>query len=180
MKKENYKKEQTRLRWILTFYGSKFFSFPSTFKIRIKKYKKWFNIGMNPIIEHGVWIQKTHSLNGTISIGNNVLLARHVSIDYSGVVIIEDNVWLSEGCQIHSHIHKPDADRITRKTGNIIPTKIILRDGCWIGANAIVLPQVEEIGRNSIVAAGSVVTRKVPPNVIVGGNPAKKIKDLKL
>lgn len=149
-----------------------------TYKIRIKKYRKYFNIGEDPIIESNVWIQRTHGCPGTIEIGKRVLLAKNVIIDYTGKVILEDDVWLSEGSQIHSHIHKLDINRIERLKGNVIPTSIVLRRGCWIGANAIILPQVEEIGENSIVAAGAVVTKKVPANVVVGGNPAKIIRQL--
>jgi len=174
----SYSKVQRQRRWVLTLYGSKLFSFPLTFKKRIKAYQKHFNIGKSPIIEHCVWIQRTHGLEGKISIGDRVLLARHVSIDYSGEVVIEDDVWISEGASIHSHIHELTSDRITKLKGTILPTKIVLRKGCWIGAHAIVLPQVEEIGENSVIGAGSVVTRKVPPNVIVAGNPARIIRKL--
>jgi len=96
----------------------------------------------------------------------------------SGTVIIEDNVWLSEGSQIHSHIHELNNKRLLKLKENIVPTRIILRKGCWIGANAIILPQVGEIGENSIIAAGSVVTKQVPQNVIVAGNPAKIIRNI--
>jgi acetyltransferase-like isoleucine patch superfamily enzyme len=174
----SYSKEQKKRRWILTLYGSKWFSFPKTYKFRIKAYQKHFNMGYNPIIEHGVWIQRTHGLEGKIQMGNRILLARNVAIDYSGEVILEDDVWLSEGAHIHSHFHKLGPGRIKREKGNIIPTKIILRKGCWIGNNAIILPQAKEIGENSIVAAGAVVSKPVPPNVIVAGNPAKIVKSL--
>lgn len=116
-------------------------------------------------------------MNGFISIGNRVLLARNVAIDYSGEVIIEDDVWLSEAAQIHSHEHPITKSRIGRKDP-ILRNKIILRKGCWIGANAIILPKVQEIGANTIVAAGAVVTKKVPPNVVVAGNPARIIRKL--
>ncbi len=49
---------------------------------------------------------------------------------------------------------------------------IILEQGCWIGANATILPGIS-IGRNAMVGAGAVVTRSVPPNAIVRGNPAR-------
>ncbi len=173
-----YKEEQKRRRLTLTIFGAKFFSYPKTFKYRIKAYQKHFNIGSNPIIEHGVWIQRTHGIPGKIKIGNNVLLARNVHIDYTGEVIIEDNVWLSEGAEIHSHMHPLTEFRTDRKKGEIKQTKVILREKCWIGAGAIILPQVEEIGEESIVAAGAVVTKKVPPGVIVAGNPAKIIRKL--
>jgi len=177
MKKKQYKKDQNRKRLILTVFGSRLFSFPWTYKLRIKAYQREFNIGKNPIIENDVWIQRTHGLQGEITIGNRVLLARHVAIDYSGSVILENDVWLSEGCQVHTHIHQLNNKRLQRG-GNIIPTQIILRRGCWIGASAIILPQVSEIGENSIVAAGSIVTKSVPADVIVAGNPAKVIKKI--
>ncbi|SEI92521.1 transferase hexapeptide (six repeat-containing protein) [Bhargavaea ginsengi] len=55
--------------------------------------------------------------------------------------------------------------------------RIMIQDNCFIGINSIIMPNVK-IGRNSIVAAGSVVTRDVPPNSIVAGVPAKVIKNI--
>lgn len=55
--------------------------------------------------------------------------------------------------------------------------KILLESDCWIGAGAIILPNVT-IGKYSIVAAGSVVTKDVKPFTMVGGVPAKHIKDI--
>ena len=54
---------------------------------------------------------------------------------------------------------------------------IVIEDDVWIGCRAIALPGVI-IGKNSVVAAGSVVTKNVPPNTMVGGNPAKLIKNI--
>lgn len=54
---------------------------------------------------------------------------------------------------------------------------VVIRDNCFIGNNAILLPGVE-IGPDSAVGAGSVVTRCVPPRTIVAGNPARPIKTL--
>jgi maltose O-acetyltransferase len=54
---------------------------------------------------------------------------------------------------------------------------IVIGDGCWIGANSIILPGVT-ICSGTIIAAGSVVTRNCEKNSLYAGNPAKKIKDL--
>jgi acetyltransferase-like isoleucine patch superfamily enzyme len=54
---------------------------------------------------------------------------------------------------------------------------IVIEDNCFIGVNAVILPHVR-IGPNSIVAAGAVVTRDVPPNTVVGGVPAKALMPL--
>jgi maltose O-acetyltransferase len=56
-----------------------------------------------------------------------------------------------------------------------LPIKV--EDNVWIGANATILPGVT-IGKNSIVGAGAVVTKDVPENTIVGGNPAKVIRNI--
>lgn len=55
--------------------------------------------------------------------------------------------------------------------------KVKIGSRVWIGINVTICPGVS-IGDNSIIAAGSVVTKDVPANVIVGGNPARVIKKL--
>lgn len=61
--------------------------------------------------------------------------------------------------------------------GTTYPAPIVLGTNVWIGANATILPGVV-IGDNAVIAAGAVVTKDVPPNVIVGGVPAKFIKSI--
>lgn len=59
------------------------------------------------------------------------------------------------------------------------PRRIIIKDDAWIGAGAIILPDIE-IGECSIVAAGAVVTHNVPAYTVVAGNPARVIKRIEL
>lgn len=66
-------------------------------------------------------------------------------------------------------------DRPPRPKIRSVP--VIIRDNVWIGMNAVILKGVT-IGENSVVAAGSVVTKSVPPNVVVAGNPAVIVKEL--
>ncbi|MNZ46530.1 Galactoside O-acetyltransferase [compost metagenome] len=54
---------------------------------------------------------------------------------------------------------------------------ITISDNVWIGRGAVILPGVT-IGENSVIAAGSIVTRDIPPNVLAGGTPAKVIREL--
>lgn len=56
--------------------------------------------------------------------------------------------------------------------------KIIIEDNCFIGTKAIILPNVS-IGKNSIIGTGSIVTKDVPPNSVVAGNPARVICSIK-
>jgi len=58
-----------------------------------------------------------------------------------------------------------------------VPAPIVIGDNVWLGVNATVLKGVN-IGDNSVIGAGSVVTRDIPPNVIAAGNPCKVIKPL--
>jgi exopolysaccharide acyltransferase PssR len=82
-------------------------------------------------------------------------------------VIIEDNVTCSFEVTFIAHGAKAGKSQDEKY--------IILRKGCYIGARSIILPGVE-IGSNSIVGAGAVVTKDVPPGAIVAGSPAKTIK----
>ena len=61
------------------------------------------------------------------------------------------------------------------KRGTLHPAPIVIGKNVWIGANATIVPGVT-IGNGSIIAAGAVVTKDVPENVVVGGVPAKIIK----
>ena len=60
---------------------------------------------------------------------------------------------------------------------DIMGAPIVIEDNVWLGANVVVMPGVT-IGKHSVVAAGSVVTKDVPPDTVVGGVPAKIIKKL--
>jgi acetyltransferase-like isoleucine patch superfamily enzyme len=66
-------------------------------------------------------------------------------------------------------------DRPPRPKLKTAPVKIA--DNVWVGMNAVILKGVT-IGENSVVAAGSVVTKSVPPNTVVAGNPAVIVRQL--
>lgn len=161
--------------------GFEIFEFPGLNRIRNLTYRTFFKIGKNPIIGKNVRLYRVHGIReNEIIIGKNVLLANNVNIDYVGGVAIEDNVWLSEGVHIHTHSHKLTANRIHRPTDEIIPSSIVIKENAWLGDGVKIMPGVKCIGTNSIIGAGSVVTKDVPDNVVVAGNPAKIIKTLDL
>ena len=86
------------------------------------------------------------------------------------LVYIGNNVQVTRGVMIHTH----GGGNAVR---HIIPDfdtfgKVIIEDGAYIGAYSQIMPGVT-IGKNAIVAAGSIVTKSVPERVVVGGNPAK-------
>lgn len=90
-------------------------------------------------------------------------------------IIFGDNVMVGPRVGFYTAGHPTDP--IVRTEGLEFGYPIIVEDNVWIGGNATILPGVT-IGKNSIVAAGSVVTKDVLPNTIVGGNPAKLIREI--
>lgn len=142
---------------------------------RNKVYTKHYNAGENLFVENDVQICRQHYLQGTISIGRNVLLAKHCFIDYSGTVILKDGVRLADGCVIESHGHSFHSD--WRESHNkIYQSSLIIEEDAHIGLRAIILPSCHYIGKHSRVGAGAVVTHDVPDYAIVAGVPARVIR----
>lgn len=112
-------------------------------------YGKHIHMGENVYCNMGCTFLDVNS----ITIGNNVMLGPNVSLYTAG------------------HQIDPEVRITTIEFGY----PIVIEDNVWIGGNATVVPGVT-IGKNSVVAAGSVVTKDVPANVVVGGNPAKVIR----
>lgn len=108
----------------------------------------------------------------TLHIGAHSQISESCSIDYSGNLIVGKQCTLSENVMIQTHSHK------LNPKSNPIPIPLQIQDRVWIGARATILHNVNIIGENSIVAACSVVTKDVPANVIVAGNPAKIIGEI--
>jgi len=109
-----------------------------------------------------------------VKIGANLAINHEVFIIGLAGITIGDDVVLSARAMLIDVSLSPDGFDQTATRG-YANRPIVIEDGAWIGAGAIILPGVT-VGRRSIVAAGSVVTKDVPPLTIVGGNPARVIK----
>jgi len=111
-----------------------------------------------------------------ISIGNHVFINRNVEIDANcGTVDIGNNVLIGSFTSLHTANHKFEKTDIPIiKQGLETNTRIVVEDDVWIGGRVYLLPNIT-IGTGSVVAAGAVVTKDVPPYTIVGGVPAKVI-----
>lgn len=112
-----------------------------------------------------------------IWVGRNCFLGEFTLIRGQGGVHIGDNVLLAPRVQLLAVDHL--YDDVTRPViqQGIRGRGITIEDGAWIGGGAIVLDGVR-VGRNSVVGAGSVVTRDVPPYTVAVGSPARVIKRL--
>lgn len=105
-----------------------------------------------------------------------MIFADEITVEYSGRVIIEEDVTISQGAKIYSHRH--DLYKLShREDDNAIPVETKICKGAWIGAMSIILPGVT-VGEYAVVGAGSVVTHNVEPYTIVAGNPARFIRNI--
>ena len=127
------------------------------------------SVGNNVNIGRNVEIFSEYS-DSFLYVGNNTNINKNVQLDFTGNLTIKDNVVISENSVVLSHSHGYDPHSKALRIKKLICSNV------WIGQNTIIMPKVTEIGKNSIIAAGSVVTKNVMPNTIVAGNPAREIK----
>ncbi|MBE0650626.1 MAG: acyltransferase [Bacteroidales bacterium] len=122
-----------------------------------------------------------HLFTPEIVIGNNVSINPDCHIGAINKIEIGDNVLMASKVFITDHYH----GEITSEAINTAPSKrklfskgpVIIENNVWLGEGVVVLPGVT-IGENSIIGANSVVTKNIPRNSVVGGNPARIIRTL--
>lgn len=137
----------------------------------IIRYPNNITLGNNIWIGRGVMLS-TEISSFTLSIGSDTVIATGCILDYSGTIEIGKNCLLSEDVVIKTHSHG------LNPKSKAIPSSLKIEDNVWIGMRSVILHNVSKIGKNSIIGANSVVTKDVPENVIIGGNPAKIIRKL--
>jgi len=103
-----------------------------------------------------------------IKIGNNCWLGRNLSLDGDGTVIIGDNVDIAPHVTINTGGHII-GDKY-RRAGKGINNIIEIKNGCWVGSNCLMVNSLI-IGKSTVIAAGSVVIKDIPNNVLVAGVP---------
>lgn len=121
-----------------------------------------------------VWIHKLRGVKFKDT--KSVFIGVHVDLDHlhPECISIGEHVTIAAGARITAHIHPPKNMR------DVLPAEvkdITIGNNVFIGADAIIMPGVT-LGDWSVVGAGSVVTKDVPPHSIFAGNPAKFIKNL--
>jgi len=128
-------------------------------------------IGQNSIIEPPFYCVYGENIH----IGDHVYLNILCNILDCNMVSIGNHVMIGPSAQIYTAAHDLQAE--ARNQGWEVAKPIIIEDNVWIGGSAILLPGVR-IGQNAVVGAGAVVTRSVPANTIVAGNPARVIREI--
>lgn len=174
-------------------------------KIRLKKNSKFISLNGGKVVfgsgDGGLAYDKSSGINLEFLENSKFIIHGNCTIGYHSSIRIEDNAILEIGentyisanalirvakkikigknCAISWNLTILDSDfhNYTINNEEVLNTKeVIIGDNVWIGNNVIILKGVK-IGDNSIVAAGSVVTKSIQNNSIVGGNPAKILKN---
>jgi acetyltransferase-like isoleucine patch superfamily enzyme len=108
-----------------------------------------------------------------IEIGDKSYLGKKTRIDLSRDVYIGKDVGFGENSVIWTHGYFPPAD----EGYPVTYAGVRIEDGSWVSTNITIMPGIT-IGKKTIIGAGSIVTKNVPDEVIVAGNPAKFIKNV--
>ena len=137
-------------------------------------------IGADTIVMHGA-ILHVYNFRGLpnagIKIGKNSLVGEHTVIRGQGGVEIGDRVYTSPFTQIIAVNHIFDDPALPFVEQGITAEGIVIEDDVWLGAGAVITDGVH-VGKGAVVAAGAVVTKDVPAHTVVGGVPAKIIKEI--
>ena len=114
-----------------------------------------------------------------MSIGENTRIGPNCTLSALNSITIEENVVFGPGVVVVDHCHNySNIDIPITNQGIISNGKILIQSGSWVGSNSVIYSSKIDlvIGKNSVVAANSVVRHSVPAYSVVSGNPAKVIK----
>ena len=134
----------------------------------------WSEISGTPL-DSSSYIQLPFYINigQFTSIGKNVYINHACSFLDMGTITIEDDVLIGPKVNVLSELHPVNPT----ERHSLMAKPVVIKRNAWIGAGATIMPGVT-VGENAVVAAGAVVNKNVADNTVVGGIPAKVIKNI--
>ena len=136
--------------------------------------RAFLSVGRTVRIRRNCYISATR---GQININDDVLIAHNSWIAGHGVINIGKNTLIGPNVVIVSSNHDLNPKHYPAMDAPEIEGVINIGENCWVGANSTIVPDVT-IGDGCIVAGGTVVTKDVPSNTLIAGNPAQVVKEL--
>lgn len=128
------------------------------------------------VMRHPDMHHSLQTFDSKIIIGNNVTATADLQIAAASRITIEDDVMFASNIHINDSSHgfeTADVPFKYQRISNIAP--ILIKKGCWIGQNVVILSGVT-IGENTIIGANSIITSSIPARCIAAGSPAKILK----
>ena len=134
-------------------------------------------IGSDTVLMDVKFFNWHHTGPSGLTIGKKCFLGDETLIDLYDKVVLEDNVTLGQRVLVLTHTNVGYQDHPLQKYFPKKSKRVIFRNGCFIGAGAIILPGIV-VGEKVFIGAGSVVTSNVPANSVFAGVPAKLVRKL--
>jgi acetyltransferase-like isoleucine patch superfamily enzyme len=134
-------------------------------------------IGKNTIIQDIKFFNLYRKGFSGFKVGDSCFIGDQCLFDLADEIRIGNHVTIAEKITIITHLNVGYKDHPLQKYFPSSSTPVTIQDGCFIGAGATILSGVG-IGKESFVAAGSVVNKSIPPRTLVGGVPAKSIRKI--
>lgn len=135
------------------------------------------NKGRMTIGDHARLVSTVAKLELVTLAGGHLEIGDNSFINYGTSLVASAHVKIGRDCLIGTHVQVMDTDfhRVEDKAWDTTGEPILIEDRVWLGNRSIVLKGVR-IGHDSVVAAGAVVTRDVPPRTLVAGVPARAVR----
>lgn len=147
---------------------------------------QYISVGSNSYLGRGIQLTawdnyETQLFSPSIEIGDNCQIGDYAHITAINSIILGNNVLTGKFLLVtdnsHGLTHKNEIETSPVKRPLYSKGPVVIEDNVWLGDKVSIMPDVR-IGKGSIIAAGSIVTRDVAPYSLVGGNPAKLIRSL--
>lgn len=152
--------------------------------LNLPPFRKYFlillgaKIGSDSIIMDVNFFNWHHEGPKGLIIGKQCFVGGETLIDLCDKVNLEDRVTIAQRVNILTHQNVGYTNHPLQKSFPKFSKPVIFKNGCVVGAASTILPGIT-IGSKAFVAAGSVVTKNVPPKTLVGGVPAKVIRKIR-